>query len=170
MDEYLIVDSYNIIHAWPELEKLKESSLEHARSRLVEILVNYAAFSGEHVVVVFDAHQVKHVGERTEVVQGVEVIYTSEGETADAVIEKLAGELSRRGTVYVATYDWAEQRMIFSRGACRITPKELLKKIRLLEEEGRKHYVDSRPADAYLENRLVDEIRTIFERWRRKKD
>ncbi|WP_027356979.1 NYN domain-containing protein [Desulfofundulus thermocisternus] len=171
MDEYLIVDGYNIIHAWPELEQLSgDSSLEHARTRLVDILVNYAALTGEHVVVVFDAHQVKQAGDRSETVGGVEVIYTPEGETADAVIEKLVGELSRRGTVYVATYDWAEQRMILGRGAYRITPRELWEKVQRTREEGKKHFDSGRPADAYLENRLVDEIRLIFERWRRRKD
>ena len=38
MKEYLIVDGYNIIGAWPELQELKETNLEHARARLIEII------------------------------------------------------------------------------------------------------------------------------------
>ncbi|HHW43734.1 NYN domain-containing protein [Desulfofundulus thermobenzoicus] len=170
MSDHLVVDGYNIIHAWPELEKLAESSLEHARTRLVDILVNYAALSGERVVVVFDAHQVKNAVERAEMVQGVQVIFTAEGETADSVIERLVGELARQGTVHVVTYDWAEQQTILGRGAYRLTPRELWQRVIRFEQEGRKHYQNSRPADSYLENRLVEEIRAIFERWRRKKD
>lgn len=170
MEEYLVVDGYNVIFAWPELDKLKEISLEQARNRLVDIMINYAALSGKCVVVVFDAHQVKQAVEHSEMVNGVEVIYTAEGETADSLIEKLVKELSGRGTVHVATYDWAEQRMIFGRGAYRLTPRELWEQVRRLEKESRRHYGPGKPADAYLENRLAKEIRSILEKWRRKKD
>ena len=37
MKKTLIVDGYNIIYAWPELEA-QRISLDHARSRLISIL------------------------------------------------------------------------------------------------------------------------------------
>lgn len=169
MKDYLIVDGYNIIYAWPELQKLKETNLEHARSRLVDMLVNYSALSGEMVTVVFDAHMVKNNPERSENINGVEVIYTQEGETADAVIEKLAGNLPDSGVVYVATSDWDEQRIIFGRGAYRLTPRELLARMKQLQKEGERLYKSTTPTDSYLENRLVDEVRRALEDWRRKK-
>lgn len=166
MEEYLIVDGYNIIHAWPELEKLYRSSVEHARARLVDILVNYAALSGERVVVVFDAHRLKSKG-HAEKASGVEVIYTPEGITADEVIEQLAGELAHRGVVYVATGDWMEQRVILGRGAYRLTARELQERVERAVQESRRFYSTSRPADRYLENRLEETIKNIFERWRK---
>jgi len=169
MEEYLVVDGYNVIYAWPELDRLKETSLEHARQRLVDMMVNHAALSGRRVVVVFDAHQVRQALERSEVVDGVEVIYTAEGETADSLIERLVRELSARGRVYVVTFDWAEQRMILGGGAYRITPRELLEQVRRLEKESRRHYRQGKPADAYLENRLAGKTRSILEKWRRGK-
>lgn len=169
MKDYLIVDGYNIIHAWPELQKLKENNLEHARSKLVDMLVNHSALSGERVMVVFDAHLVKNNPEHTEKVNGVEVIYTQEGETADTVIEKLVGNLPDPGVVYVATSDWDEQRIIFGRGAYRLTPKELLTRIKRLRKEGERLYQSTTPTDSYLENRLVDEVRKALESWRRRK-
>lgn len=45
MTETLIVDGYNIIYAWPELEKLIESGMDHARSKLISILADYAALA-----------------------------------------------------------------------------------------------------------------------------
>ncbi len=40
--EFLLVDGYNIIHAWSELRELVEDvSLESARQRLMDILSNY---------------------------------------------------------------------------------------------------------------------------------
>lgn len=47
MKEYLVVDGYNIIYAWPELEKLKDYGLEHARFKLVSKLANYSRLSGK---------------------------------------------------------------------------------------------------------------------------
>ncbi len=169
MIDYLIVDGYNIIHAWPVLQKLKETSLGHAREKLVDMLSNYAALSGERVVVVFDAHLVKNNPEHTEMVNGVEVIYTQEGETADTVIEKLVGTLPDRASVSVATSDWDEQRIVFGRGAYRLTPRELLARIKRLQKEGEQKYHTTAPSDSYLENRLVDEIRSVLEKWRRRK-
>lgn len=169
MKEFLIVDGYNIIHAWPEFDRLRESGLEHARSKLVSILADYSPLSGQKILVVFDAHQVKNAVGRTEVVDGVEVIYTQQGETADAVIERLAGTLSTEGTVYVATSDWAEQGIVFGRGAYRLTPGELRMQVKTIKQESEKHYTQSTPADGYLENRLLDRIRSKLEKWRREK-
>ncbi len=171
MREYLVVDGYNIIFSWPAFEKMRKTGLDHARSKLVDMLVNYAAMSGDRVVVVFDAHLVKNNNmERAEMVgDALEVIFTREGETADAVIERLAGELSAGGRVHVATSDWAEQSMVFGRGAYRMTPGELLEKIKRLEQESRNRYGAVPAEGSFLENRLVDGVRRVMENWRRKK-
>jgi hypothetical protein len=178
MGEYLIVDGYNVIFAWPELEELKKTSMENARLKLIDILISHAALTGFRIIVVFDAHRVKDVQQRVENEHGLKVIYTAEGETADTLIERLAGEFSRRSTcalhadrdtVYVATSDWAEQRMIFGQGAYRITPKELLRWVERVEREPKYHYIGGTAADDYLENRLKENIRAVLEKWRRKK-
>lgn len=123
MQEYLVVDGYNIIFSWPDFEKLRKTGMDHARAKLVDILVNYAAMSGDRVVVVFDAHLVRNNVEHTEMVgDKLEVIYTQEGETADSAIERLVGELSAKGKVSVATSDWAEQTMIFGRAKAPASP------------------------------------------------
>lgn len=95
MKEYLIVDGYNIIGAWPELQELKESNLEHARMRLIEVLSVYAALSKRKVILVFDAYQVKKNSGSQEMVQGIEVIYTKENVTADMAIERLAAQIPK---------------------------------------------------------------------------
>lgn len=169
MAEYLVVDGYNVMYSWPELDKIKESSLEHARDRLIDILANYAALSGEKVVIVFDAYRVKSGLERTEISHGVQVIYTNEGETADSVIERLAGEYAGQGNVHVVTSDWDEQRIAFGRGAYRMTPGELRGKIKQVSTEGQKPYASNKPGDSYLEHRLERQMREILEHWRRKK-
>ena len=171
MQDYLIVDGYNIIYAWPQFERFTSSEIEHARSRLVAILADYASVQGQKVVVVFDAYRRKSAADRTEFDSGVEVIYTKHGETADTLIERLAGELLTQGNVYVATSDWAEQGIIFGRGAYRITPGELLTRVNEVKAASKKLMEMSGPLDNYLENRLNNgDIRQKLEQWRRSKE
>lgn len=169
MRDYLIVDGYNIIYAWPEFKKLKDNSLDHARAKLVEILINYAAISGLKVTVVFDAHMVKGSVERVEQADEVEIIYTQQGETADSVIERLVGNLANQGVVYVATSDWAEQKIIFGRGAYRLTPAELKDQVSRAGKAAEELYSQNTPAEDYLENRLLEKVRTELEKRRREK-
>lgn len=169
MTETLIVDGYNIIFAWPEFEKIKESGMDHARAKLVSVLADYAALVGQKIILVFDAHQVKNAVERTETVDGIEVIYTRLGETADSLIERLVGGLLDRGKVYVATYDQAEQVIVFGRGAYRLTPGELRAEVRQAKKDSQRFFRQSKPADGYLENRLVPMVRSRLEKWRREK-
>ena len=171
MREYLIVDGYNIIYAWPLFARYLESGIEHARSKLTALLADYASVRGQKVVVVFDAYKQKGASERTELVNGVEVVYTKEGETADARIERLVGTLmARQALVRVATSDWAEQGIVFGQGAYRVTPGELLTEINEVKETSKKLWTTASPFDNYLESRLNNAtVRLRLERWRKGK-
>lgn len=167
--EYLIVDGYNIIFAWPELEKLKDIGLSMARDKLINIIVDHAALTGQQVIIVFDATHAKIKKERSQLINGVEVIYTEQDETADQVIEKMVKRLSKQGTVYVATSDCDEQRVIFGQGAYRLTPKELWINICMAKEEMQNSTDKNLSGRIYLEDHLVDKVRLILEKWRREK-
>ncbi|MGN7457606.1 NYN domain-containing protein [Paenibacillus pasadenensis] len=123
--DVLLVDGYNIIGAWPELERLKEANLEEARERLLHLLADYQGFTGMEVYVVFDAHQV--AGSRSAYKQHkITVVFTKEKETADECIERLSGELRKRSrSIYVATSDSVEQHVAFGKGALRLSAREL---------------------------------------------
>ena len=56
--EYLLVDGYNIIFAWDELNELSKQSLEAARKKLMDILCNYQGFKKCLLILVFDAYRV----------------------------------------------------------------------------------------------------------------
>lgn len=123
--DVLVVDGYNIIGAWDELKALKQKDFDQARNRLIEILEEYRFLKQMRVIVVFDALYVKGLGKK-QAVNEVEVIYTREDETADECIERLVKSLKQvNNQVYVATSDFMEQRTIFSRGALRISAREL---------------------------------------------
>ncbi len=162
-----MVDGYNIINSWPELNRLKEESFEHARIKLIEILVNYHGLTKIMIVVVFDAHQVKGGIEKRESYQGVEVVYTREGETADMFIEKIVGGLSRKSKVFVATSDWIEQSLILQRGALRLTSRELLQEIKNTLNRAMNQLEYNEKDITRLNHHLPENIREILEKWRR---
>ncbi len=86
--EYLFVDGYNIINSWSNLKELSKLSLEVAREELIEIMLEYQAYTGIKTIIVFDAHLVKGNSGLIENYNGLQVIYTKENETADQYIEK----------------------------------------------------------------------------------
>lgn len=124
--DVLIVDGYNVIGASKELNRIKLQDMGQARSELIHMLIEYKVFTGYRVIVVFDALYVR--GKESKSAQsGVEIIYTKEDETADECIERLIKKVKNvKNKVYVATSDYLEQRTIFSRGALRISARELL--------------------------------------------
>ena len=123
MAEYLIVDGYNVINAWKEFASLREENLEHARDLLIGGIAEYAAFKGYHGVVVFDAMEVQGDASVTRL-HGIEVVFTSENETADSWIERHSYELGRKAKVFVVTSDYAEQINVLGAGAYRISARE----------------------------------------------
>ncbi|MEK4222196.1 NYN domain-containing protein [Bacillus sp. FSL W8-0116] len=163
----LLVDGYNIIGAWPELQELKKKDLAAARDRLIEKMAEYQGYSGFKVIVVFDAHYVKGIEKRYQNYQ-VEVVFTRENESADEWIEKKAIELTNiRNQVYVATSDYTEQWAIFGQGALRISARELLIEMKEIEKKIKKKVKKTQEAKSVSKIFLSDEVAEIFEKWRR---
>ena len=165
--DILLVDGYNIIGAWPELQNLKNKDLAAARDRLVEKMAEYQGFTGYKVIVVFDAYGVQGLEKKYKNYQ-IDVIFTKENETADERIEKLAITLSNRKTqIHVATSDYTEQWAIFGQGALRISARELLVEMNSIENaigNKVKHIIGEKPPTKIS---LSKEMAEIFEKWRR---
>ena len=119
--EYLLVDGYNVIFAWEELNRLAAQDIAAARAALTSILSNYQGFRKCVVILVFDAYKVKGNPGSVETVDGVKVVYTKEAQTADAYIERATYELRKERRVRVATSDNLEQVIILGHGATRIS-------------------------------------------------
>ncbi len=132
---YLLVDGYNIIHAWDDLKKVAEDSLDTARELLIQRLCNYQGFAQCELILVFDAYKVKGGVGSVEKVNNIHVVYTKEAETADAYIEKVTHELAKKHRVRVATSDGLEQIIILGSGAERLPASAFLKEITTAENE-----------------------------------
>ena len=124
MDEYLIIDGYNLIFAWDDLRRMAENDVSLARDALIRLSCNYSAMKKCRVIVVFDAYRRK--GQERELLElgGVTVIYTKEAQTADAYIKKTTYEIAGEHFVRVVTSDMQEQFVILGNGAFRVSPKE----------------------------------------------
>lgn len=121
--EYLYVDGYNVINSWDVFKDVADD-LEYARDILINIMVEYKHYTKIDVIVVFDAHMIKGNSGTKEVIDGVEVVFTKENETADHYIEKsLEDNIFKK--IRVATSDRMEQQIILGKGGIRMSAKEL---------------------------------------------
>ena len=129
MDEFLLVDGYNVIYAWEDLRELAEINIDGARGKLMDTLCNYQAIKKCKLIVVFDAYRVQ--GHQTEILDyhNIHVVYTKEAETADQYIEKFAHENGRTHQVTVATSDGLEQIIIRGQGCTLISAREFKEEI-----------------------------------------
>ncbi len=137
-EDYLLVDGYNIIHAWDELRTLAAVDLDGARQRLIDRLRGYQGWKKCRVIVVFDAYKVKGNHGSVDRAGEVCVVYTKEAETADMYIEKATYTLGREHRVRVATSDGLEQLIILGHGAVRVSASELKFELEQVEREIRR--------------------------------
>lgn len=135
LDEYLLVDGYNVIFSWEELKELAEVNIDGARTKLMDILSNYQGFKNCTLILVFDAYKVE--GHECEITKyhNIHVVYTKEAETADQYIEKVVHQIGRKYKVTVATSDGLEQVIIRGQGAALLSARELRDEISLVKEQ-----------------------------------
>ena len=120
----LIVDGYNVIFAWDELKTLARDDLDLARTRLMDVLSNYAGFTQRRLILVFDGYRVRgNPGEKGDY-NNIHVVYTKEHETADAYIERIANDIGRNESVRVVTSDSLIRISALRSGVLRTSSKE----------------------------------------------
>lgn len=120
---YLIVDGHSVIFAWPELRKIHERRSSLAREALTRQLRDYQDWTGVRVVIVFDGKGAQ-VG-ATSGSGDVQIFYSRSGQTADAIIERLASKYARKIDLTVATSDFMERQTVHASGARCISPNAL---------------------------------------------
>lgn len=134
-DSYLLVDGYNIIFAWDELNEIAKENIDGARMKLLDIMCNYQGFTKINTIVVFDAYKVKgHVTEDVSY-NNINVVYTAFAQTADSYIEKFAHEMGKKHNVTVATSDRLEQIIILGEGCIRMSARDLYEEVNRVNNE-----------------------------------
>ncbi len=160
--EYLLVDGYNIIFGWEELNDLAKVNMDAARNTLMDILCNYQGFKKCILILVFDAYKVKGgVGEIFDY-HNIHVVYTKEAETADEYIEKVTHDIARKHRVTVATSDALEQLIILGQGAVRLSARDLQQEIFRIRDQIRQDHLENQPSGrTYLGDRFTDELSAL---------
>ena len=142
-ENWLLVDGYNVIHAWEELKALAAVSFDAARTKLLDILSNYQGYRRCRVLVVFDAYKVAgRYQAEVETYHNIFVVYTKQAETADQYIARAVQEIGKEYNVTVATSDRLVQLIILGQGALRLSARELLEEVEAANQEMRCQYLD----------------------------
>ncbi len=152
--KYLLVDGYNVIFGWKELEEVAKLNFDAARTQLLEHLCNYQGAKGYDVIVVFDAYKVKKKKKEMQKYNNIYVVFTKEAQTADHYIEKFVNDNVKNSTITVATSDGLQQIIIRSQGALLLSSRELIHDLERLNSELLEKY-NSR---SYDKNYLVDNL------------
>lgn len=162
--EYLLVDGYNIIFAWEDLNELSKINIESARNKLMDRLSNYQGYKKMTLILVFDAYKVKGNPGSVMKYHNIYVVYTKEAETADQYIEKTVHEIGRKYQVTVATSDALEQVIILGQGGNRLSAANLLEEVEAVEAEISKKVKKESPKEKnYLFDHLDEEMAGLME-------
>ena len=162
--EYLLVDGYNIIFAWEDLNELSKINIESARNKLMDRLSNYQGYKKMTLILVFDAYKVKGNPGSVMKYHNIYVVYTKEAETADQYIEKTVHEIGRKYQVTVATSDALEQVIILGQGGNRLSAANLLEEVEAVEAEISKKVQKKTPKEKnYLFDHLDEEMADLME-------
>ena len=166
MKPLLLVDGYNVLGAW-DVPRAEHLSIDEARERLVHLIADYAGYSGEEVIVVFDGHYTDRTVRSHTTMHGVEVIFTKHAESADNFIEAQCAAAPKWRHVRVATSDSTEQTVTMGRGAVRISSREFLLELTQTRVTGRVRMKEEKISRGDIFSRLPPHQREIFERMRR---
>ena len=168
----LVVDGYNVLGAWPELSKGRP--LADARDALIHRLHDYAGYSGQRIVLVFDAWLSDRTERTSETWGPLTIVFTQKGETADHYIERLCDEHARqvelgRLELRVATSDGTEQTVVFGRGAVRISSRELIYEMRQARQSGEQyaHPASRASGRTTIMEHMPEDVRAQLEKLRR---
>mgnify|MGYP004528100591 FL=1 len=166
-EEYLLVDGYNIIFSWEELNELAKENIHAACDKVMDILSNYQGYRKCTLILVFDAYKVEGHAEEIIPYHNIYVVYTKEAETADQYIEKTVHRIGRQYQVTVATSDGLEQIIIMGQGAHRISAQGLKKEIEDTEKTAREEWHQRRQSSkTYLFDHMSEEMQEQMEKIR----
>lgn len=167
--KYLFIDGYNYLNSIGGFDGKVAGALEEGRRALVETLVEYQAYSGERIFLVFDAYTIKSFKAKIEKHNQIEVVFTKEFQTADSYIEIEVEKVAKdpKNLVRVVTSDWAEQQIVLGSGAIRISPREFSWELDKMKEHIKKDYIEVTKQKNQIEESLPTKVLEALEKWRK---
>jgi predicted RNA-binding protein with PIN domain len=159
-EEYLLVDGYNIIFAWPELQVIADENMDGARTKLLDIMSNYQGIRKCKIIVVFDAYRVQEHKEEIIEYHNIHMVYTREAQTADQFIEKFAHDNNKKFNIVVATSDGLQQIIVRGAGCSLLSARELKIEIEQANERIKDEYAQKQQKEHnYLFHSLSEDTK-----------
>ncbi|PWU07467.1 MAG: RNA-binding protein [Verrucomicrobia bacterium] len=133
--KHLLIDGYNIIHAWPDLRKsLKTVGLDTTRSKLADIIRVIHDVEKLRLTIVFDGKGSDIEIERPTPEKTFSLLFTPRGMSADTLIEQLAINSKKGQEIIIATDDSMINLSASSSGAIVISSQALLDWVNACQE------------------------------------
>ena len=131
---HIIIDGYNMIRQSPELSKWERMDIQQGREALIDWLVAYKRQRPHKITVVFDGSNAPTVSPRRDRVKGIAVRFSRGGETADAVIKRMARQEKEKALVVTSDREIIEAAA--SQGAATISSPEFEEKLVMADQLG----------------------------------
>jgi uncharacterized protein len=127
MSVHIIIDGYNLIRQSRQFSALDRQELQLGREALLDTLAAYKRKSPHKITVVFDGASAPDIFFSSERIQGIEVTYSHQGESADSVIKQLAALKKEKALIVSSDRDIIHY--VSAKGAATISSLEFEHKI-----------------------------------------
>ena len=137
MAVHIIIDGYNLIRQSAELSRLDRRDLQEGREALLDMLAAYKKIKRHQITVVFDGTDDYSLYRQRDQSKGIRVLFSRRGETADAVIKRMADKEKEGALVVSSDRDVAA--FAVSRKAATISSPDFMDKLSMAawsEEKG----------------------------------
>ena len=127
--QYLLVDGYNVAHAWADINAVIARDIDAAAMLLVERLAVLHDGAECEVTIVFDGRGEKEEIQRDKAGKLPCVIYSPAGVSADAIIEQIVARAPNADDFTVASRDNALVLSVHTYGGHTLRPEELAERV-----------------------------------------
>ncbi len=126
---HIIIDGYNFIRQSETFSGLDQVDMQTGREALVESLAAYKRLKGHRITVVFDGIHAPVFSLQKDRVKGIDIRFSRTGESADAVIKRMARRLREKALVVTSDRDVAD--FATAEGAVSVSSPEFEEKLAL---------------------------------------
>jgi predicted RNA-binding protein with PIN domain len=105
MPIHIIIDGYNLIRQSQTFSMIEMQDIQLGREALIDALAEYRKVKRHRITVVFDGTSAAGLGRYRDRAKGVEILFSRGGETADAVIKKMAATEGEKALVVSSDRD-----------------------------------------------------------------
>ena len=134
MSVHIIIDGYNLIRQSGYLSNLDLQDIQFGRDALIDMLASYKKIKAHRITVVFDGTRAPRFSQQRDRQKGIDIVFSHNGQSADAVIKKMARREKQQALVVSSDGDVV--RSALSSGATAISAPEFEDKLAMAASMG----------------------------------